>query len=94
MSPLLTLNAFDRAIGGFLVGLGVQCHPHRKATRRIFSNYLDAGNDVLTEIKAKNSIPDQDDCHLAQHNVLLAEMAHGERSAGGELLRCRSSCHS
>jgi hemerythrin-like metal-binding protein len=28
-------------------------------------------------------------CHLAQHNVLLAEMAHGERpkSAGGELRR-------
>jgi hemerythrin-like metal-binding protein len=28
-------------------------------------------------------------CHLAQHNVLLAEMAHGEplKSAGGELRR-------
>ena len=28
-------------------------------------------------------------CHLAQHNVLLAEMAHGERpkSAGGDLRR-------
>ena len=52
MSPLLTLNTFDRAICGFLIGLGVQCHPHRKATRRIVSNYLDAGRP---KSKIKNS---------------------------------------
>jgi hypothetical protein len=31
MSSLLTLNAIDRAIGDFLVGLPVQRHPYGKS---------------------------------------------------------------
>ena len=48
ISPLLTLNTLTRAIGDFLAGLGVQSHPNRKATRRVFSNYLDARNGLTT----------------------------------------------
>jgi hypothetical protein len=33
MSSLLALDAIDRAIGNFLVGLAVQCNPDRKTTR-------------------------------------------------------------
>jgi hypothetical protein len=46
LSSLLTLNAPNRAICDLLIGLGVQRHPHRKATRRVFTNYLDAGNGL------------------------------------------------
>jgi hypothetical protein len=46
LPSLLTLNASNRAICDLLIGLGVQCHPHRKATRRVFTNYLDARNGL------------------------------------------------
>jgi hypothetical protein len=46
MSAHLTANAANRAIGYFMVGFPVQCHPHRKATRRVFTNYLDACNGL------------------------------------------------
>ena len=68
MSPLLTLNAFDRAIGGFLVGLGVQCHPHRKATRRIFPNYLDAGNSLTS-----GPLPNRIEAFLTQGPVIQSD---------------------
>jgi len=54
MSSLLTLNAIDRAIGGFLVGSPVQCHPNRKASA-IISNNLDSG-DGLTPWPLSNGI--------------------------------------
>jgi hypothetical protein len=37
MSSLLTLNAIDRAIGDFLVGLPVQRRPDRKTARCVIS---------------------------------------------------------
>jgi hypothetical protein len=46
LPSLLALNADDRAIGGFLVGLPVQRHPDRKAGRRVVSNDLNAGNGL------------------------------------------------
>jgi hypothetical protein len=44
MSPLLALDAIDRAIGELLVGLPVQRHPDRKAARAVVSNNLDAAH--------------------------------------------------
>ena len=44
MSSLLTLDAIDRAIGDFLVGLPVQCPPDRKTARCVISNNLNAAN--------------------------------------------------
>jgi len=46
MSPLLTLNAIDRAIGGFLVGLPVQRHPDQKTPWCVISNNLNATNGL------------------------------------------------
>ena len=44
MSSLLTLDAIDRAVGDFLVGLPVQRPPDRKLARCVFSNNLNAAN--------------------------------------------------
>ena len=44
MSSILTLDAIDRAIGDFLVGLPVQRPPDRKLARCVFSNNLNAAN--------------------------------------------------
>src|SRR5216117_2220664 len=44
MSSLLTLDAIDRAIGDFLVGLPVQRPPDRKPARCVISNNLNAAN--------------------------------------------------
>jgi hypothetical protein len=42
MSSLLTLNGFDRAISGCVVGLPVQGHPDRKTHRCVILNNLNA----------------------------------------------------
>ena len=44
MSSLLALDAGDRAIGDFLVGLPVQRPPDRKTARCVISNNLNAAN--------------------------------------------------
>ena len=44
MSSLLAVDAINRAIGDFLVGLSVQRHANRKAGRGIISDDLNAGN--------------------------------------------------
>src|SRR5258706_13973590 len=44
MSSLLTLDAIDRAIGDFLVGLPVQRPPDRKPARCVISNNLNAAD--------------------------------------------------
>ena len=46
MSPLLALNAIDRAIGDLRVGLAVQRHPDRKAARRIGPDDLNGANGL------------------------------------------------
>jgi hypothetical protein len=46
MSSLLTLDAIDRAIGDFLVGLSVQRHPDRKTARCFIPNYVNAANGL------------------------------------------------
>ena len=46
MSSLLALDANDRAIGDFLVGLLVQRHPDRKTDRCVTSNNLNATNGL------------------------------------------------
>src|SRR5712664_1338370 len=43
-SSILTLDAIDRAIGDFLVGLPVQRPPDRKPARFVISNKLNAAN--------------------------------------------------
>ena len=65
MSPFLTLNAFDRPVGGLLVGLAIQCHTHRKATRRIFSDYLDAGNSLTS-----GPLPNRIEAFFTQRSVV------------------------
>src|SRR5260370_1939582 len=44
MSSLLTLDAIDRAIGDFLVGLPVQRPADRKTARCVISNDLNGAN--------------------------------------------------
>jgi len=44
MSSLLTLDAIDRAIGDFLVGLPIQRPPDRKTARCVISNNLNAAD--------------------------------------------------
>ena len=46
MSSLLALDANDRAIGDFLVGLPVQRHPDRKTDPCVTSNNLNATNGL------------------------------------------------
>jgi hypothetical protein len=46
LPSLLTLDAIDRAIGDFLVGLAVQRHPDRKAAGCFISNDLNAANGL------------------------------------------------
>jgi hypothetical protein len=46
MSSLLALDATDRAIGNFFVGLPVQRNPDRKTTRWLVSNYLNTANGL------------------------------------------------
>jgi hypothetical protein len=46
MSSLLALDANDRAIGDFLVGLPVDRHPDRKTDRCVTSNNLNATNGL------------------------------------------------
>jgi hypothetical protein len=46
MSSLLALDAGDRAIGDFLVGLPVQRPPGRKTARCVISNNLNAANGL------------------------------------------------
>jgi hypothetical protein len=48
MPPLLALDAIDRAIGNFLVGLSVQRHADGKAARCSLPNDLDAGNGLAS----------------------------------------------
>jgi hypothetical protein len=68
LSSLLTLNASNRAICDLLIGLGVQCHPHRKATRRVFANYLDAGNGLTP-----GPLPDRIEAFFAQGPVVQSD---------------------
>jgi hypothetical protein len=51
MSSLLALDANDRAIGDFLVGLPVQRHPDRKTDRCVTSNNLNATKIALSNIE-------------------------------------------
>ena len=44
MSSLLALDANDRAIGDFLVGLPIQRPPGRKTARCVIPNYVNAAN--------------------------------------------------
>src|ERR1700686_4494650 len=46
MSSLLALDATDRAIGNFFVGLPVQRNQDRKTTRWLISNYLNTANGL------------------------------------------------
>jgi hypothetical protein len=46
MSPLLALDAIDRAIGDLLVGRSIQRHPDLKAARRIDPDNLNGGNGL------------------------------------------------
>jgi hypothetical protein len=46
MSSLLALDAGDRVIGDFLVGLPVQRPPDRKTARCVISNNLNAANGL------------------------------------------------
>jgi hypothetical protein len=46
LPSLLTLDAIDRAIGDFLVGLAIQRHPDRKAAGCFISNDLNAANGL------------------------------------------------
>jgi hypothetical protein len=48
MTSLLALDAGDRTVGRFHVGLSVQCHPHRKTARCIVSKDLNAGNGLAS----------------------------------------------
>jgi hypothetical protein len=48
---LLALDANDRAIGDFLVGLPVQRHPDRKTDRCVTSNNLNATKIALSNIE-------------------------------------------
>ena len=99
MSSLLTLNTSDRPIGDFLVGLGVQCHPHRKATRRVFSNYLDAGNGLTTgplpnriEALFTQGPVTQSDCSQFSHAALLKDKIKASRKPRKILSRQHPTC--
>ena len=48
MSSLLALDAIDRAIGDFLVGLAVQRYPDRKTARFLIPNNLDAAHGLAS----------------------------------------------
>jgi hypothetical protein len=52
MSPLLVLDANDRAIGDFLVGLPVQRHSDRKTDPCVTSNNLNATNGLAPGLLA------------------------------------------
>ena len=43
---LLALDAIDGAIGRFLVGVSVQCHPDRKCARRLVPDDLNGANGL------------------------------------------------
>ena len=48
MASLLALDAVDRTIGDFLVGLPVQRHPDGKVARLIASHDLNAAHGLAT----------------------------------------------
>ena len=75
MPPLLALDAVDRTIGNFLVGLSVQRHPDGKAARRSLPNDLDAGNGL-----APRPLPDGVQALLSERPVAQSErppLGHG-----------------
>jgi hypothetical protein len=75
MPPFLTLDAIDRAIGNFLVGLSVQCHADRKAARCSMPNDLNAGNGL-----APRPLPDGLKALLSESSVAQSEcspLRHG-----------------
>jgi hypothetical protein len=51
-----------------LICLSVQCHPHRKATRRVFTNYLDAANGLTP-----GPLPDRIEAFFAQGPVVQSD---------------------
>ena len=75
MPPLLTLDAIDRAIGNFLVGLSVQRHADGKAAGCSMSNDLNAGYGL-----APRPLPDGLKALLSESPVAQSEcppLRHG-----------------
>jgi hypothetical protein len=68
MPPLLALDAIDRAIGNFLVGLSVQRHADGKAAWRSLPNDLEAGNGL-----APRPLPDGVKALLSENPVAQSD---------------------